>query len=176
LEAELQERRRREEVRVRHDARQLENLLSHKPMWDCPYFVTADKSLISAMAATSAARLLPRVILPHQAAYIAELLGSDTVLTGLTRAMWMSSPDLHERIQDYYIDRVLSEYEFALVSELPDIVETIITEIERTNGDLRRLDLDEDMDDRKLRIFTAMDRFEPRFYEKLLRAKRDAGL
>jgi hypothetical protein len=176
LKAELYERRRREEIRVRHDARQLEILLGHKPVWDCPYFVTADKTLISAMAATSAARLLPRVVLPHQAAYIGELLGAGTVLTGLTRAMWMSAPDLHKRIQDYYIDRVLSEYEFALVSELPDIVDTIIADIERTNGDLRRLDLDEDMDDRKLRVFTAMDRFEPRFYEKLLRAKREAGL
>lgn len=176
LKAELQERRKREEVRVKHDARQLEILLGHKPVWDCPYFVTADKSLVSAMASTHAATLLPRVLLPHQAAYLAELLGATTDLTGLTRAMWMSSPDLHKRIQDYYIDRVLSEYEYALVSELPDIVETIITDIERSTGDLRYLDLDEDMEDRKVRVFTAMDRFEPRFYEKLLKAKRDAGL
>jgi hypothetical protein len=178
LRAAFRERSRgRTELVISHDAQQLDVLLARRPRRECPYFVTADKTLLGIIPETRARGVLNRMLLPQQAAYLADLMsGTTTTMTGFTRALWSAPRDLAGRVRDYYIDRVLREYEYVLLEDLSKVVEIVMAEIEKDSTMTKEMDDWADTERHRLKMFKLMDRFEPKFYETMLDAKKKAGL
>jgi SIR2-like domain len=171
----LDRRKDRSELVMGHDAKQLELLLGHRPRSECPYFVTADKTLINVVPYTRAREVLNRILLPQQAAYLADLVNEDAgTMTGFTKALWSTPRDLPGRIRDYYTDRVLGQYEYALLEDMPKIVEAVVDDIESASGSVLVNWKDSEPD--RVKLFNNLDRFETKFYERLLEAKRRAGI
>lgn len=166
----------RDEVVIEHDAAQLEVLRSIKRAEDRPYFVTADRGLVSAMASTSSMGLIPNTLLPQQVAFLAQM--ADRATEGsqaFSRTLWTVGDAVADKIRRYYTDRVLREYEEGLVAEIDKILEAILRDL-RNEG--VKFD-DDDADDprteaARVKLFERLDRFEPRFYQYLEEARERA--
>jgi hypothetical protein len=80
-----------------------------------------------------------------------------------------------EKVRRYYSDRVLKEYEVGLVEEIDAILATLVKDL-RDDG----LDLDAESarDPRseagRIKVFKRLDRFEPKFFERMAEAKERA--
>jgi hypothetical protein len=150
-------------------------MMGHRPKTECPYFVTADKTLIASVPETRARVVLPRILLPQQAVYLADILeGNAATIPGFTRALWSSPRDLPGRIRDYYTDRILKQYEAGLTGEIQNIVESVMERVEGESGGVLRNWKDDEAE--RIALFKTLDRFETRFYERMSEAKREAGL
>lgn len=172
----LREAANRSEIVARHDALQIDALAASAPQVR-PYFVTADRALLKVLSRSTVPGLLKWMLLPHQVGALAEL--ADRGRTGFesfARTMWNLSGNLAERVRRYYTDKVLREYEYALVSEIPTIVNEMLREFENEgvsiDADIPRMEGEEG----RLRAFSTVDRFESRFYEHMNEARRRAGL
>jgi hypothetical protein len=165
----------RSDVVVEHDARQLEVLAS--PKGADMVFVTADRKLVAAASRTNVASVVRRMLLPHQAAYLAQFAARGRAgFEGIVRAMWAQSDDVATKVRRFYADRILKEYEAALAQEIPAILDAMFGEFERAGIDISAEVAKGEGEGERLRVFAALDRFEPQFYEKLAEAKRRVGL
>lgn len=165
----------RQDVVVEHDARQLE-VLARTPA-EGMVFITADRALLAAASRTSLVNVVRRMFLPHQAAYLAQFAAKGQAdFQGIVRAMWAQGDDVATKVRRFYTDRILKEYEFALAAEIPAVVNAMLAELEKAGIDLAGEVTKGEGETERLRVFTALDRFEPRFYEKLADAKRRAGI
>ncbi len=166
--------RRREDVVIEHDARQLEVMAS--PRGTDLIFITADRALLAAVSTTGSAAVIRRMFLPHQAAYLSQFAAKGrSGFEGIVRAMWSQGDAVAAKVKRFYTDRILREYDYALVSEIPAVVDAMLKELEKAGIDLESEFERGEGETERLRIFTALDRFEPEFYEKLAEAKKRAG-
>lgn len=165
----------RDVVVIEHDARQLE-ALARSDARDV-VFITADRALISAASHTSLARVVGRMLLPQQAVYLSEFLSKGRGgFEGIVRAMWTQGDDVAVKVRRFYTDRILREYEFALVSEIPAVVAAMLAELEKSGVDLASEVIRGEGEGERLKVFAMLDRFEPRFYEQLAQAKMRVGI
>ncbi len=151
--------------------------MAHRPRSECPYLVTADNTLLGMIPHTRARSVLNRVLLPQQAAYLTDLMTGDaTTIGGFTRALWSTPKDLTSRIRDYYTDRILEQYESALLADMPGLVESVMEAIEKDTAVAKEAGDWKDSEKERIKLFNMLDRFEPKFYESMLAAKKKAGL
>lgn len=168
----------RNPTRVRHDGQMIGYLLS-RPQSSRPFFVTADKRLFNVVADSPYRAVLSNVLFPHQAFSLAQFTGrARGVVRGLARTAFSIGRDASRQMREFYIDRVLAEYEPALLDDVPTIVESILNEADSANNSLRHALEDEDVDNAvwRARQFAQLDQFESLFHEKILAAKRRRGI
>jgi hypothetical protein len=160
----------RNSIRIDHDAKMIGYIFRNRSMPNSPLLVTADRALLRCFARGQYADALRNVVLPHQAAYLSDLADtSHGRLSGLSRALWSARLDQTEHLRQFYTDRILSEYESLLVSEIDTIVTGIVDEFERLEQKMGAVDLDSTE-------LIDLDRFESRFYELMAEAKKRKGL
>lgn len=172
-------RKPRNRIRIEHDAKMVGVLVSARAGTSRDtLFVTADRTLVSAVASSRYSGVLYSILLPYQAAGLAHAVGKTKgVIPGIARTLWSIRREDTEQIREFYTDRVLREYEPALLKPLNDIVEEVVAEAEaarrRTGHALGELDTDVSL---RVAKFSALDRYEARFHERMLKAKKDLGL
>jgi len=177
LKAALRERGKvREDVVVAHDAGQLEVLRGFRDPNARPYFITADRALIAAVATTSLRHLIPGVLLPQQVAFLAQM--ADRTTTGLqafSRTLWSVGESVADKVKRYYTDRVLREYEDALVAEIDKILEALLKDLRSEGIDLAEDDTrDPRSEEARIKLFERLDRFEPKFFQYMAEAQERA--
>ncbi len=168
--------RRRDTIRISHDAMMAGYLLDRGGAAR-PYFVTADRSLIGALTESPYAHVVSHVLFPHQAFALAQMTGrAHGLVRGLARTVFGVGRDASKQLREFYTDRVLAEYEPALVGTVPSIVEKILDQIDDTRTSLNfTLSEDDDAVNERVRRFTALDQFEREFHETMAVAKKAAG-
>jgi len=167
----------RNSVRIDHDAKMLAYLWQ-TPEQRRPYFVTADRRLMSAIADSPYRAVCSKLIFPHQAFTISQFTGrARGVVRGLARSVFSMRQDASRQLREFYIDRVLGEYEPALVSAIPNIIEAISTEAAKaqTRSASSEESMQEDTSER-VRKFRQLDQFENLFHERMIAEKRARGL
>jgi hypothetical protein len=167
----------RNSVRIDHDAKMIAYLWQI-PDQRRPYFVTADRRLMSAIADSPYRAVCSKLIFPHQAFTISQFTGrARGVVRGLARSVFSMRQDASRQLREFYIDRVLGEYEPALVSAIPNIIEAISTEAAKaqSRGANTEESLQEDTSER-VRKFRQLDQFENLFHERMIAEKRARGL
>jgi hypothetical protein len=173
LKAALRERNKiREDIVIAHDAAQLELLRAVKQSSKRPFFVTADRALVAAITAGASRHLIVNVLLPQQVAFLAQMADRHTTgFQAFSRTLWTVGASVADKVKKYYTDRVLREYDDALVAEVNTILEALIKDL-RGEG----IDLDEDIrdprsEDARVKLFERLDRFEPRFFQHMVEAR-----
>ncbi len=168
--------RTRNDIRVSHDAEMLAVLVS--PRDTTSTLVSADRILMSTLAASDYSQHLKRFLLPYQAAALADLrAGGKRAIRGMSRVLFTVRRDQIDQLREFYTNRVLADYEPALTQELTTIVDDIVSEAERQRrllGSLNALDTESYL--YRSRQFTAIDQFEGRFHERMLDARKRHGL
>ena len=159
----------RDEVVIQHDAAQLELLQQTRDVKAKPYFITADRALISAMATTSFRELIPWTLLPQQAALLAQMANRTTTgFEAFSRTLWTVADSVADKVKRYYTDRILRKYEEGLVVEIDTILEALMKDFRREGVDLESEDiLDPRTEYHRTKLFERLDRFEPRFFQYL---------
>ena len=163
----------RDDVVVAHDAAQMEALRSVKDRASRPYFITADRALISAVAKTSSRYVLTHILLPQQAAFLAQMASRKTAgLQAFSRTLWTVGESVADKVKRYYTDRVLREYEDGLVAETSTILNALQADLQ-SEGII--VD-DEDVHDSwseagRMKLFKRLDRFESRFFQHMEEAR-----
>ena len=159
----------RDEVVIQHDAAQLELLQKAREIKTKPYFITADRALISAMATTSFRKLIPWTLLPQQAALLAQMANRTTAgFEAFSRTLWTVADSVADKVKKYYTDRILRQYEEGLVVEIDTILEALMKEFRREGVDFESEDiLDPRTEYHRAKLFERLDRFEPRFFQYL---------
>jgi hypothetical protein len=94
-----------------------------------------------------------------------------TGFQAFSRTLWTVGASVADKVKKYYTDRVLREYDDALVAEVNTILEALIKDL-RGEG----IDLDEDIrdprsEDARVKLFERLDRFEPRFFQHMVEAR-----
>ena len=121
-------KRGRNPIRIEHDAKMI-GYLSEKVIKARPYFVTADRSVVAAYGESSYAQVVENIIFPHQAFAIAQMEGkSKGVVRGLARTVFGMGRNAVQEMKEFYIDRVLDQYEPALIQGIPATVEEIVSQ------------------------------------------------
>ena len=117
--------------------------------------------------------IVRNILLPQQVAYLAQMEARPVAgFSAFARTLWNVTGTVADQIKRYYTDRVLKEYDAALISQVPHILATIMEDLR-----LEGLDVDVDMprggegESKRLKVFARLDRFEPRFYENMAEAK-----
>ena len=169
-------KRPRNPIRIQHDARMV-GYLAERGDQARPYFISADRSLVAAFSTSQYAQVVENILFPHQAFMIAQIKGTSRGLVrGLARTVFGMRRNAVQEIREFYIDRVLQEYEPALLKAIPDIVESIASQGGGPWAN-RTLAVDEDeLEIDRGRGFTALDQFESNFHDIMLREKRKRGL
>jgi len=169
--------RSKETVTIKHDAKMIAILKDSigvgSPRRD--YFVTADKTLYGLVLSSSLNnQCAPSFVMPYQAIGLAQLISSNReTAKGISKVLWGIHRTGIERIREYYIDRVLAEYEPSLLSELPKLVEKMITEVkyhERIFDDIYESDAGGNVG----KAIVALDQFEPEFHKLMEEARKKA--
>lgn len=168
----------RNSVRIDHDARMV-GFLWQLPEARRPYFVTADRRLVSAIAESPYRAVCAKLIFPHQAFSISQFTGrARGVVRGLARSVFSLRQDASRQLREFYIDRVLREYEPALVSAIPNIVEAISVEAKKVHArtpSVAEESAQADMSER-VQKFRQLDQFEALFHERMIAEKKARGL
>ena len=159
----------RDEVVIQHDATQLELLQRARAAKTRPYFITADRALISAMTTTSFRGLTPSILLPQQAALLAQMGNRTTAgFEAFSRTLWTVADSVADRVKRYYTDRILRKYEEGLVVEVDTVLEALMKDFQREGVDFESEDiLDPRTEYHRAILFERLDRFEPRFFQYL---------
>ena len=79
-------------------------------------------------------------------------------------------------LREFYIDRVLGEYEPALVSAIPNIIEAISTEAAKAQSRGGTEESPQEDTSERVRKFRQLDQFENLFHERMIAEKRARGL
>jgi hypothetical protein len=157
----------RNDVRIEHDAKMVIALqVMEKTKQDKHSFVTADRKLIGAVSNLNFGAIAEKMLMPHQAITLSQI-NKDSIETinGLSRIIWNVRHDDVSKIEEFYRDRVLQEYEPALLERMDTIVTSIVDEVAK----LAKFGLDDDDHDFQDRVqeFKALEQFEDRFHEKM---------
>lgn len=77
------------------------------------------------------------------------------------------------KIKRYYTDRILKEYEAGLAAEIPTILDALSKDM-RSEGWEVETDFSRDggSEVNRLKIFERLDRFEPKFFQHLEKARK----
>ncbi len=166
----------RNSIRIEHDAKMIGSLLA-RGTGARPFFVTADRRLVSVLVDSPYRAVMSNVLFPHQAFSLAQVAGrSRGMVRGLARTIFSVGRDGSRQLREFYIDRVLAEYEPALLDDLPSIVEAITNEVEVARELVRLVPDDDDDSSDRARRFIQLDQFESMFHERMLEAKRRRGI
>lgn len=159
----------RDDVVIQHDAAQLEVLQRARDVRGRPYFITADRALVGAMAATSFRHLIPSTLLPQQAALLAQMADRNTTgFEAFSRTLWTVADSVADKVKRYYTDRILRQYEEGLVAEVDTILDALWSDFRQEGMDLEAEDIsDPHSEVQRARLFERLDRFEPRFFQYL---------
>ena len=161
----------RNPIPIEHDAKMI-GYLSEKKIAARPYFITADRSLVAAFGESSYAQVVEHIVFPHQAFAIAQTKSkSRGAVRGLARTVFGMGRDVVQEMKEFYIDRVLDEYEPAMIEAIPTMIEEIVSQgnyllTDNTFG----MDSEETIISKKS-LFTKLDQFEAKFHETMLKEK-----
>jgi hypothetical protein len=165
---------------VAHEAVQLAAILQSAAEFRPAWFVTADKGLVTAVREAVAfesddptwAQILTCMLTPVEFAHYMTFAGGRQVdWTGYSHALWSSSQsDTMSNFMDYFTDRFLRERNSELTKNLPAalaevrklIESAMMPDIERMLGD----------EGNRIRVFSMLGKFEPKFYEIMAKYKR----
>ena len=176
LKAALKERGKfRDDIVVVHDAAQMEVLRGIRDR-SRPYFITADRALISAASATSVRHVLRHVLLPQQVAFLAQMADRKTAgFQAFSRTLWTVGESVAGKVKKYYTNRVLQEYEDGLVAEIDTILDAFLKDLQSEGIDFDDAEVrDPRSEAARMRLFERLDRFEPRFFLHMAEAKERA--
>ena len=86
--------------------------------------------------------------------------------------------DASRQLREFYIDRVLGEYEPALVNAIPNIVEAISFEASKVRARASGITEENPQTDSSERVkkFRQLDQFETLFHERMIAEKNARGL
>ena len=177
LKAAFRERRKfRDDIVIQHDAAQLEALRNTRGTNTTPYFITADRALIAAIATTSFLPLIPSIFLPEQMALLAQMANRTTAgFEALSRTLWTVSDSVADKVKRYYTDRILRQYEEGLVAEMGTIIDALLNDFRQEGVDLESEDISDPRTEfQRTKLFERLDRFEPRFFQYLNEALQRA--
>jgi hypothetical protein len=170
-----EQNRPREPLVVRHDADMLAFLADRiEPADKAALFITADRALLRAVSGfpSGLRDVLGSVWLPHQAASAVELAGrSRGHMRGFSRTLWNLRVNDAARLREFYIDRILLEYEPALAQDIQVVVDQIVDEVTRSGRLVAGAD-DPSSGRTSLEGFRALDQFEPRFHQLMEAARQ----
>ena len=162
----------RNPIRVEHDAKMI-GYLSGKGIAARPYFITADRSLVAAFGESAYAQVVEHIIFPHQAFAIAQMKGkSRGVVRGLARTVFGMGRDTVQEMKEFYIDRVLDEYEPTMVEAVPRIIEQIVSHGNYLLTDKTLGTESDETDISKRRLFAELDQFEAKFHETMMKERQ----
>lgn len=176
LQRELPTSRSQRLLPIKHDAKMIIQLVEASKCNKPATFVTADRTLISIVAREFPA-ISDRLLMPFQALGLAQSISTGrNAVRGLARALWHVRKDDVTRVRDYYIERILEEFEPALLGDIPDILKAILDEAERVEATMGTLEYAHLDGTHNTKLFRALDQFEDLFHKKMREAKRRHGI
>ena len=169
-------RRQRNPIRIQHDAKMV-GYLAERGKLARPYFVTADRSVVAAFSKSLYGEVVENILFPHQAFGIAQLSGkSKGLVKGIARTVFGMRGNTIQQIKEFFIDRVLKEYEPILLRDLPDIIDSIVTQAKHQFGSNPFAIDDDALEVARIKDFTALDQLEANFHLNMLKAKQKRNL
>jgi hypothetical protein len=148
-----------------------------EPRW----FLTADRQFILASIAICVeANLCPEIsslfLMPQQISYFVEMDDDRNIdWQTYSKLLWSRTyKDHYEKFSEFYIDRVLREYEPKLAAKIPDLLGAIEKEMEKV-PDIP-IDILESDESARMKHFRYFESFEERFYELMRKEKEKLGL
>jgi hypothetical protein len=168
----------KDDILITHEAIQLEALSSNNKKGRKSMFLTADKRFIASSMEVSQHldfRISNVIVMPVQFSYYLDIDEEEDVdWKAYSRILWSKGyKDMYESCDEFYINRVLREYEPKLVASIPEILSSITKEIDR-----RPRFGAEDLEDENISIrqYIYLEQFDEEFYSIMDREKRKHGL
>jgi len=165
---------------ILHEAIQLEALTDSNRLKRDSVFLTADKRFVqSAMEVCTTHSLEPQVahyiLMPIQLSYYLNLDEEREIdWRAYSQVLWSRAfRKRQESIEDFFIDRILKEYEPRLLKSLPKIINEIQNEIERAPI-LTHIDPTDD--DKAIKDFKYLEQFDEKFYSIMNEEKKKYDL
>jgi hypothetical protein len=163
-----------------HEAIQLEALSVSKTIGKPSAFLTADKGFIAAVSKIINERYLDQtvlhfIVMPIQFSYYIDLDEERNIdWKAYSKILWSKAfQERHIKYSEYYIDKILQEYEPKLIDSLPRIVNAINAEIEKAPSIDEISYQDEEA---RFKEFKYIEDFDEKFYRIMNEEKDKLGL
>lgn len=162
-----------------HEAIQLEALSVENLKGRSTLLLTADKGFIYAAMDAAAkpfldSKVLHYLVMPVQFSYYIDLDEDRKIdWRAYSRILWSKAfKERHEKYNEYFIDRILHEYEPKLVDSLPKILQSIQGEIERAP----RLEAEIGDEETRIKEFKYLEDLDEKFYSIMNEEKEKLDL
>jgi hypothetical protein len=171
----------KEEPLLDHEAVLLETLKTRYDRGDPGWFLTADRHFIQgAITISVETHLGPEIsgllLMPIQMSYFVDIDDDRNIdWQTYSKLLWSKAYRNHyERYSEFYIDKILREYEPKLAAKIPDLLKDIQKEIE--NSPEIPSDMSESDETIRIKHYHYFENFEERFYELMRKEKSKLGL